>query len=57
VDYLNLIKNELSQFVIKDFINLDVFFSHIFEDVLPDQYKQLMQPKEPEERGLYPARG
>jgi hypothetical protein len=35
VDYLELIKNELSEFGIKDFINLDVFFWHIFEDVMP----------------------
>jgi hypothetical protein len=30
VNYLKLIKNELSEFGVKDFINLDVFFRHIF---------------------------
>ncbi len=35
--YLDLVKNELSQFGVKDYLNLDVFFSHIFEDVMPEQ--------------------
>jgi hypothetical protein len=50
VDYLNLIKNELSEFGIKDFISLDVFFWHLFEDVMPDHDKKLMQPKEESEK-------
>jgi hypothetical protein len=47
VNYLNMIKNELSQFGINDFIKLDVFFWHIFEAGIPDQDKKLIQSKEP----------
>ncbi len=35
IDYLTLIKNELSEFGINDFKDLDLFFWHIFDDVIP----------------------
>ena len=35
-----------SEFGIKDFIDLDAFFWHIFNDVMSEQDKKLVQPKE-----------
>ena len=46
IDYINLIINELSEFGIKDFIDVDVFFWHIFNDVMSDQDRKPIQPKE-----------
>ena len=46
VQYLNLIKNELSDFGIHDFISLDVFFWHIFDDVMSKQDKKFVQSRE-----------
>ena len=37
INYMTLIRNELSEFGIKDFIDLDEFFWHIFDDVMPEQ--------------------
>ena len=42
VDYLNLIKNELSEFGIQDFIGLDAFFWHIIDDVMSEQDKKTL---------------
>lgn len=33
VNYLSVIRNQLSQFGIKDFISLDIFFSHLLEEI------------------------
>lgn len=33
VDYLSVIRNELTQFGIKDFISLDIFFWHLFDEI------------------------
>lgn len=46
VNYLTLIKNELSEFGIRDFIDLDIFFWHIFDDVMPESHKKLVQTKQ-----------
>ncbi len=43
---LFIIKNELAEFGIKDFIDLDIFFWHIFDDVIPVAPKQPLR-KEP----------
>jgi MoxR-like ATPase len=45
-DYLNLIRNKLSEFGIEDFTDLDAFFWHICNDVMSDQDKKLVHPKE-----------
>lgn len=37
VQYLGLIKSELTSYGIKDFIDLDIFLWHIHEDVLPEE--------------------
>jgi hypothetical protein len=37
VQYLGMIKNELAQYGVKDFIDLDIFLWHIYEDVLPEE--------------------
>lgn len=39
-DYLNLIKDELSEFGIKDFIDLDVFFWYISEYIMPSNSEE-----------------
>ena len=46
INYLTLIKNELSEFGINDFIDLDIFFWHIFEDVMSAQDKKVIQSTE-----------
>ena len=51
INYMTIIKNELSEFGIKDFVDLDVFFWHIFEDVMPEQDKILMKSKQEFETG------
>ncbi len=50
-NYLTLIKNQLSEFGIRDFVDLDVFFWHIFNDVMPEEDKKLLQSKEKFETG------
>lgn len=37
VQYLGIIKSELAQYGIKDFIDLDILFWHIYDDVLPEE--------------------
>ena len=37
IDYLTLIKSELSEFGIKDFVDLDIFFWHLFDHKIPDR--------------------
>lgn len=39
LDYLSQIKNELSEYGVKDFIDLDIFFWHISEDIIPKSAK------------------
>ncbi len=36
IEYLDLIRIELSEFGVKDFIDLDIFFWHISKDVMPN---------------------
>ena len=45
INYLSLIKNELQSFGIRNFIDLDVFFWHIFEDVMSDHDRKIVEPK------------
>jgi hypothetical protein len=39
VQYLTVIKDELAQYGVRDFIDLDIFFWHIFDDVIPKEAK------------------
>ncbi|HLN34068.1 MAG TPA: hypothetical protein VK250_02170, partial [Nitrososphaeraceae archaeon] len=40
VGYLNTIKNELSSFQIVDFVDLDIFFWYIHENIIPGDWKK-----------------
>ena len=42
--YLDLIKRELAQFGVKDYIDLDMFFWHIFKDVIPKSSQIIREP-------------
>lgn len=37
VEYLGTIKNELAQYGVKDFIDLDILFWHIYDEVIPEE--------------------
>lgn len=43
VQALDLIKNQLAKFGIKDFIDLDVMLWHIYQDILPTISKQIQE--------------
>ena len=44
VQYLDIIKRELARFGVKDFIDLDIFFWHIFKDIIPKSSQTTKEP-------------
>jgi len=46
VQALGLIKNEVTKYGVKDFIDLDVMLWHIYDDILPEISKELEKEKE-----------
>jgi hypothetical protein len=55
VEALSVIKKELAEFDIKDFIDLDILFWHIFDDIIPKQPK-LLDKKEEEDEDIQPPK-
>jgi len=49
VSALQSVKDELVQFGVKDFVELDVFFWYLFDYVIPNQPIELPPPKQPDE--------
>jgi len=54
VQALGLIKNELTKFGVKDFIDLDVMLWHIYQDILPTISKELEKEKKELEQSVAP---
>jgi hypothetical protein len=50
VQALGIIKDEMTKFGIKDFIDLDIVLWHIYKDIIPREPK-LAEPIEEEEKG------
>jgi hypothetical protein len=44
VQYLDIIKRELARFGVRDFIDLDIFFWHIFKDIIPKSSQTIKEP-------------